>query len=72
MKNQEAIDYLKVLLTINVLATADRVIIPVQAQYLPLKGMIQLIQTIDKTRVQINNKLKIEGILLTIADMKVK
>ena len=72
MKYQEAIDYLKVLLTINVLATADRVIIPVQAQYLPLKGMIQLIQTIDKTRVQINNKLKIEGILLTIADMKVK
>lgn len=72
MKNQEAIDYLKVLLTINALATADRVIIPVQAQYLPLKGMIQLIQTIDKTRVQINHKLKIEGILLTIADMKVK
>lgn len=56
MKNQEAIDYLKVLLTINALATADSVIIPVQAQYLPLKGMIQLIQTIDKTRVQINHK----------------
>lgn len=60
------------LLTINALATADSVIIPVQAQYLPLKGMIQLIQTIDKTRVQINPKLKIEGILLTIADMKTK
>lgn len=58
------------LLTINALATADSVIIPVQAQYLPLKGMTQLIQTIDKTRVQINPKLKIDGILLTIADMK--
>lgn len=58
------------LLTINALATADSVIIPVQAHYLPLKGMTQLIQTIDKTRVQINPKLKIEGILLTIADMK--
>lgn len=32
--------------------------------------MTQLIQTIDKTRMQINPKLKIEGILLTIADMK--
>lgn len=58
------------LLTINALATADSVIIPVQAQYLPLKGMTQLIQTIDKTRVQINPRLKIDGILLTIADMK--
>ena len=57
-------------LTINALATADSVIIPVQAQYLPLKGMTQLIQTIDKTRVQINPRLKIDGILLTIADMK--
>ena len=60
------------LLTINALATADSVIIPVQAQYLPLKGMTQLMQTIDKTRVQINSKLKIEGVLLTIADMKTK
>lgn len=58
------------LLTINALATADSVIIPVQAHYLPLKGMTQLIQVIDKTRVQINPKLKIEGILITIADMK--
>lgn len=58
------------LLTINALAAADSVIIPVQAQYLPLKGMTQLIQTIDKTKVQINPKLKIDGILLTIADMK--
>lgn len=58
------------LLTINALAAADSVIIPVQAQYLPLKGMTQLIQTIDKTRVQINPRLKIDGILLTIADMK--
>ena len=60
------------LLTINALATADSVIIPVQAQYLPLKGMTQLFQTIDKTRVHINRKLKMEGVLLTIADMKTK
>lgn len=60
------------LLTINALATADSVIIPVQAQYLPLKGMTQLMQTIDKTRVQINPRLKIDGVLLTIADLKTK
>lgn len=58
------------LLTINALATADSVIIPVQAQYLPLKDMTQLMQTIDKIRVQINPKLKIEGILLTMVDTK--
>lgn len=58
------------LLTINALATADSVIIPVQAQYLPLKGMTQLLQAIDKTKMQINPNLKIEGILLTIADMR--
>jgi chromosome partitioning protein len=57
------------LLTINALASADSVIIPVQAQYLPLKGMTQLIQTIDKVRAVINPKLKIEGVLLTLADM---
>lgn len=60
------------LLTINALATANSVIVPVQAQYLPLKGMTQLIKTIDKVRMQINPGLKIEGILLTIADMKTK
>ena len=63
-------DLLYGLLTINALATADSVIIPVQTQYLPLKGMTQLIQTINRTKVQINPKLKIEGVLLTIADMK--
>ncbi len=60
------------LLTINALVASDSVIIPVQPQYLPLKGMTQLIQTIDKTRVQINPRLKIEGILFTLADMKTR
>ena len=64
------VDLLCGLLTINALATADSVIIPVQAQYLPIKGMTQLIQTIDKTRLKINHKLKIYCILLTIADFK--
>ena len=56
------------MLTINALATADNVIIPVQAQYLPAKGLEQLLQTVNKVKRQINPKLRIEGILLTMVD----
>ena len=52
------------MLTINALAAADRVIIPVQANYLSAKGLEQLLQTIAKVRRQINPKLKIDGILM--------
>jgi chromosome partitioning protein len=58
------------MLTINALAAADSVIIPVQAQYLPAKGMTQLIRTINKVKKQINPSLKIDGALLTLADMR--
>ena len=56
------------MLTINALAAADNVIIPVQAQYLPAKGLEQLLQTVNKVKRQINSKLRIEGILLTMVD----
>ena len=56
------------MLTINALAAADSVIIPVQAQYLSAKGLEQLLQTVNKVRRQINPKLKISGILLTMVD----
>ena len=56
------------MLTINALAASDNVLIPVQAAYLPAKGLEQLLQTINKVRRQINPKLKIEGILLTMVD----
>lgn len=58
------------MLTVNALAAADTVLIPVQAQYLPAKGLEQLLQTISKVRRQINPKLKIEGILLTMVDSR--
>lgn len=58
------------MLTVNALASADSVIIPVQAQYLPAKGLEQLLQTIGKVRKQINPKLKIDGILLTMVDSR--
>lgn len=47
------------MLTINALAAADSVIIPVQAHYLPLKGMTQLIKTINKVKHQINPALRV-------------
>lgn len=56
------------MLTINALAAANKVIIPVQAQYLSAKGLEQLLVTINKVRRQINPALKIEGILLTMVD----
>ena len=56
------------MVTLNALAAADSVIIPVQAQYLPAKGMTQLMQTIGKVKQHINPNLKIDGILLNIVD----
>ena len=58
------------MLTINALAAADSVVVPVQAHYLPLKGMTQLIQTIKKVQRQINPSLRVDGVLLTLADMR--
>lgn len=58
------------MITINALACADSVLIPVQAAYLPLKGLEQLIRTIGKVKRQINPKLKIEGILHIYARSK--
>ena len=58
------------MLTINALAAADAALIPVQAQYLSAKGLEQLLQTIQKVRRQINPKLKIKGILMTMTDSR--
>ena len=54
----------------NALAAADQAIIPVQANYLSAKGLEQLLNTINKVRRQINPKLRIEGILLTMVDAR--
>lgn len=58
------------MLTVNALAAADQVLVPVQATYLSAKGLEQLLQTINKVKRQINPKLKIEGILLTMVDSR--
>ncbi len=56
------------MLTINALAAADSVLIPVQAHFLSAKGIELLLSTINKVRRQINPSLKVEGILLTMLD----
>ena len=56
------------MLTVNALTAADSVLIPVQAQYLPIKGLEQLIKTIGRVRKHLNPVLEIEGILLTMTD----
>ena len=58
------------MLSINALAAADELILPVQAQYLSIRGMEQLLKTIAKVRKQINPKLTISGILITMADLR--
>ena len=58
------------MLTVNALAASDQVLIPVQANYLSAKGLEQLLQTVNKIKRQINPKLRIEGILLTMVDYR--
>ena len=58
------------MITINAFSCADSILIPVQAAYLPVKGLQQLIKTIGKVKRQINPKLGIEGILLTMVDSR--
>ena len=58
------------MLTINALTAADSVIIPVQAQYLPAKGLEQLLRTITRVKRQLNPKLEVDGIVLTMVDSR--
>lgn len=58
------------MMTINALAAANRLVIPVQAEYLPAKGLEQLLKTVAKVKRNINPQLQIEGILLTMVDSR--
>jgi chromosome partitioning protein len=57
-------------LTVNALAAADRVLVPVQAEYYALEGLAQLMQSIDLVRVRLNPRLAIGGILVTMSDTR--
>lgn len=56
------------LLTLNALAAADSVLIPVQCEYLALEGLTELLGTIERMKQSLNPNLEIEGILLTMYD----
>ncbi len=58
------------MLTINALTAADSVIIPVQAHYLPAKGLEQLLKTVARVKRQLNPGLEVDGILLTMVDSR--
>ena len=58
------------MITINALTAADNVIIPVQAHFLPAKGMTQLLKTIGRVQRNTNPNLRISGILLTLVDSR--
>src|SRR5204863_8652772 len=55
-------------LTVNALAAADRVLIPVQAEYYALEGLTQLVQSIDLVKGRLNPRLAVAGVLLTMVD----
>jgi chromosome partitioning protein len=55
-------------LTVNALAAADRVIVPVQAEYYALEGLSQLLGSINLAKARLNPRLSVAGILLTMVD----
>jgi chromosome partitioning protein len=59
-------------LTVNALAAADRVIVPVQTEYYALEGLAQLVQSINLIKTRLNPRLAIAGVLLTMADTRTK
>jgi len=60
------------LITINALSAADSVIIPVQCEYFALEGLGKLLNTIKIVKTRLNTELKIEGILLTMYDVRLR
>lgn len=58
------------LLTLNALAAADSVLVPLQTEFFALEGLSQLLRTVEQVRGSINNKLSIQGVVLTMYDKR--
>ena len=58
--------------TVNALAAADRVIVPVQAEYLALEGLVQFLETLDLVRRDLNPALVLTGVLVTMYDERTR
>jgi chromosome partitioning protein len=56
------------LLTVNALVSSNSILVPIQCEYYALEGLGQLMKTIDLVRDNLNPKLELEGILMTMAD----
>jgi chromosome partitioning protein len=76
---KEAYDYIIIdappslgLLTVNVLAASDSVLIPIQCEYYALEGVSKLVQTIELIRERLNPELEIEGVVLVMADFRTR
>ncbi|HEX2505981.1 MAG TPA: ParA family protein [Gaiellaceae bacterium] len=59
-------------LTVNALATADRVLVPVQCEYYALEGLAELLGSVERVRGGLNPRLGIAGLLLTMADFRTR
>ena len=58
------------LLTVNALVAADAVLVPMQAEFFALEGLSQLLQTIEQIRNNLNPRLKIQGVVMTMFDRR--
>jgi chromosome partitioning protein len=59
-------------LTVNALAAADRVLVPVQAEYYALEGLSQLVRSLELVRERLNPRLALAGVLLTMVDARTR
>ena len=59
-------------ITVNALAAADRVIVPVQAEYLALEGLVQFLDTLAVVRRELNPSLELSGVLITMHDERTR
>jgi chromosome partitioning protein len=59
-------------LTVNALAAADRVLVPLQAEYYALEGLAQLVRSVELIRARLNPRLAIAGVILTMVDRRTR
>ena len=58
------------LLTVNALSAADAVLVPLQCEFFALEGLSQLLKTVERVRTNLNSKLEIQGVVLTMFDQR--